>query len=337
MNTQVLPTPREIKQKFCATPAQIALVAETRESIRKILAGHSTKRLLIVGPCSIHDLHAAKEYAQRLQELSLRVKDQFVILMRAYFEKPRTTTGWKGLLYDPHLDGTNDIVEGLYLSRQLLLDLAEMGVPAATEFLDPITPHYFGDLISWGSVGARTASSQIHRQMVSALSIPTGFKNATNGNVDIAINALLSASMAHSFIGLNEDGQAAIIHSAGNRDSHVVLRGAHSGTNYDRESIERVLQRLELMDLPMRLVVDCSHDNCGKNHLLQTSAFRSVIAQIIEGNQRIIGLVIESFLQAGSQPLASKDNLLKQVSITDPCLDWTTTEELILWGAKELS
>ncbi len=335
--SEFLPTPEQVKQRLPTNSAQAAVVIQTREAIRAILAGQSEKRLLVVGPCSIHDLHAAKEYAVRLHDLALRVKDQFVVVMRAFFEKPRTTTGWKGLLYDPHLDGSNDIIEGINLSRQMLLDLAELGVPAATEFLDPVTPLYFGDLVSWGSVGARTTASQIHRQMVSALSIPTGFKNGTNGNVDIAINAILSASMAHAFIGLSEEGQAAIIHSQGNRDSHVVLRGAYTGPNYDSESIDRVLKRLELMDLPKRVMVDCSHDNCGKDHLRQTSVFQSVIQQITSGNHSIIGLALESFLSAGNQPFISKDSLLKQVSITDPCLDWDSTEELIVWGADALS
>ena len=336
-HTELLPSPTQVKIRFPATSAQLSLVADTRTNIRAILSGQSSKRLLVVGPCSIHNLHSAKEYAIRLRDLALQVKDQFVIVMRAYFEKPRTTTGWKGLLYDPHLDGSNDIIEGLYLSRQMLLDLAGLGVPAATEFLDPVTPLYFGDLVSWGSVGARTTASQIHRQMISALPIPTGFKNGTNGNVDIAINAILSASMAHGFIGLSEEGQAAIVHSPGNRDSHVVLRGAHTGPNYDRESIGRTLRRLELMDLPKRVMVDCSHDNCEKNHLLQATVFQSVIEQMVEGNQHIIGLALESFLAAGNQPLLSNNSISKQISITDPCLDWQSTEELILWGAKALA
>lgn len=333
--THPLLSPSDLKHELPNTPAISTFVEESRQAVKNILEGKDPRYLLIVGPCSIHDPQAAKEYAQKIHQLSLTVSDTFLIIMRAYFEKPRTSLGWKGMLYDPYLDGSNDIATGMRWTRQLLLDLAEMQVPTATEFLDPATPSYIGDLISWACIGARTTSSQTHRQVASGLSIPIAFKNSTDGNVDTAINGVLSAASPHTYIGINQQGGAAIVHTKGNPHCHITLRGAECGPNYDPQSINQAIEKLDKANLPKHLLVDCSHDNSNRKHEQQAVVFQSIIHQIMEGNKNIRGALIESHINAGNQPL-DYQNLKHGVSLTDPCLDWSTTESLIKWAHTKL-
>ncbi len=328
-----LPTPQELLRQLPATPSQRDFIEESRDTVRQILEGNDPRLLLIVGPCSIHDITAAKEYATKLRELANSVSDSFFIVMRTYFEKPRTARGWKGLLYDPELNGSHDIASGLNWTRKLLIDLAEMQVPTAAEFLDPAAAYYFGDLISWGCIGARTAASQTHRQMASGLPMPVAFKNSTDGNIDIAINGVLNAISPHTFIGTSPSGQISAIHTSGNTHGHIVLRGGKGRPNYDPQSISYVIERLHESSLLPHLLIDCSHDNSFRQHEQQAQVFQSVIHQIIEGNSNIRGLLLESHLFAGSQSLVSAADTLKYaVSITDSCMDWATTERLIHWG-----
>lgn len=332
--TAQLPSPYALKRELQATLSQKHFIAQTHHEIQQILSGKDPRIILIVGPCSIHDIAAAKEYASRLCQLKEDVSDTFMVIMRVYFEKARTQLGWKGLLYDPYLDGSHDIETGMRWTRQLLLDLTDMQIPAATEFLDPASMHYFGDLISWGCIGARTSESQIHRQMASGLPMPVGFKNSTDGNVDIPINALVAANSSHSYFGMNERGQTSLIRTTGNPNGHVVLRGGANGPNYDPDSVKDTLVRLQQAGLPLRLFIDCSHDNACQNHENQIKVFRDVIQQIHGGNQTIRGILLESHLFSGNQSMSSK--LRFGVSITDPCLDWNSTQELIRWAKREL-
>lgn len=335
--TAPLPAPAELIKNLPIQLAQEHFISQARQEIKKILLGENPRLLLIVGPCSIHDLKAAKEFAQRLKELSEQISDIFYVVMRVYFEKPRTALGWKGLLYDPHLDGSNNITAGLKLTRQLLLDLACMEVPAAAEFLDPLSSCYFGDLISWGCIGARTASSQTHRQMASGLPMPVAFKNSTDGNLDIAINGIIAASEPHTFIGINELGCVSAIHTHGNPDTHIVLRGGESSANYDPQSLSLVADRLKKANLPLRLLIDCSHDNSRRKHEQQCVVFQSCIHQFLDGNKNIRGVILESHLFGGNQQLtANLADLRYAVSLTDPCLDWETTKELIEWGYAKI-
>lgn len=328
-----LPTYLELKSQL-PSDSQHSIVSSFRQTIRDILTEKDTRRLLIVGPCSIHDPLAAIEYASKLKMLSARISDHFFLLMRVYFEKPRTTSGWKGFLYDPYLDNSNDIKTGIKLSRELLLELATMQIPTATEFLDPLTAYYYDDLISWGSIGARTTSSQTHRQLASALTMPIGFKNGVAGNICAAINGVLSASLPHTFMGLSETGKPSVIQTSGNRDAHIVLRGGNTGPNFDADSIKEALYLLNQAKLPLRLLVDCSHQNSKKDPKNQPEVFQSVLDQMIAGNQSIRGLMIESHLNFGKQNLAiGKEKLKYGVSITDGCIDWETTEQMILQGA----
>lgn len=337
MHAQPLPTPHELLQELPASPSQLNFVAETRRDIQQILDGQDNRLLLIVGPCSIHDTTAAKEYATKLRQLTLSVSDTFRIVMRVYFEKPRTTLGWKGVLYDPWLDGSHDIATGMRWTRQLLLDLAEMEVAAATEFLDPTSVNYFGDLVSWGCIGARTTSSQTHRQMASGLPMPVAFKNSIDGNIDTAIHGILNASSPHSLIGMNVHGRISSMRTAGNPYAHIVLRGAKGKPNYDPQSILHALDRLRQSRIPERLLIDCSHDNSYRTAENQVAVFQSVLHQIVEGNNNIRGLLLESHLFAGNQPFtADLTKLQYGVSLTDPCLNWQTTERLILWGHQFL-
>jgi 3-deoxy-7-phosphoheptulonate synthase len=330
---EFLPSPNELKHELPITPQQVEFIDNARSQIVQILNGEDPRILLIVGPCSIHDITAAKEYAIKLRQLIDRLSHTFFILMRVYFEKPRTVLGWKGLLYDPLLDGSYDIETGLHWTRQLLLDLAELQIPAASEFLDPLSPSYFDDLISWACIGARTAESQMHRQMASGLHMPVAFKNSTEGSIEGAVNGILAAASPHSFLGVEENGRLAVKHTLGNPHGHLVLRGGKRKPNYDAHSIAFALESLQKAHLPPRLLVDCSHDNANRNHEQQVHVFQSVMAQRTEGNISIRGVSLESNLYAGSQTL-SGDALMLQygVSLTDPCLDWTTTEQLILWG-----
>lgn len=308
-------------------------VAESRQTIKDILTGVDPRLLLLVGPCSIHDLESSLEYAKRLKRLSESLSNAFFIVMRAYVEKPRSAVGWKGLAFDPHLDGSNDISTGLYLSRQLLLSLAEMEMPAATEFLEPTSGLYFGDLISWGCVGARTTESQLHRQMASGLAMPVAFKNNTSGNIEAAVNGIVAASHPHKFMATNKEGVLTVVNTEGNPWGHLVLRGGSERPNYDVDAIAQAIAILREAELSPTLLVDCSHDNSNKMHEKQPSVFQSVVTQISEGNRHIRGLCLESHLNAGNQSVKGGCADLKYgTSITDACMDWETTQSLLKWG-----
>jgi 3-deoxy-7-phosphoheptulonate synthase len=333
-----LPSPSELWKELPLQEHQKNFIASSRRQIEQILDASDPRLLLIVGPCSIHDIQSAKDYALKLRELSKQVSDNFFVLMRVYFEKPRTTVGWKGLLYDPHLNGSHDISHGLRTARQLLLELAELEIPAASEVLDPISCYYFSDLISWACIGARTSESQIHRQLASALPMPTAFKNSTTGNIEVAVHGVVTASSPHTFLGINAEGKASVIKSEGNPYGHVVLRGGDNKPNYDPDSISKSLDLLKQHRLPPRLIIDCSHDNSMRRHEQQPHVFQSVIHQFLEGEKSLRGLILESHLSAGNQPLTDNLAALKYaVSITDPCLDWDSTEQLILWAHGLLS
>lgn len=329
----LLPSSQELKRQYPLTSSQLSFIEQSRGTIRHILNGEDPRLLLIVGPCSIHDTISAKDFAIQLKSLAAEVASQFLLVMRVYCEKPRTSAGWKGLLYDPFLNGSNQIKTGIQWTRQLLLELAKEQVPAATEFLDPATTFYYDDLISWGSIGARTSSSQIHRQLASGLQMPIGIKNGIAGNLSAAIHGAFSASQSHVYVGLDAKGRPAIIETWGNKDAHIVLRGGESGPNYDSFSIAEALDRLQQLELPQRLIVDCSHQNSGKQAEKQPEVFQSVLQQVAT-NSAIRGLMLESHLYAGNQTLSNGSHKLKYgVSITDPCLDWPSTKQLILNGA----
>ena len=333
-----LQTPAAFRQEFPASPEAVEFVRSARGQIANILDGKDSRLLLAVGPCSIHDIKAAEEYAVRLSSLAKEVSSSFFIVMRTYFEKPRTSVGWKGLLYDPHLNSSDDITTGISHARQLLITLAQMKLPAATEFLDPMTPHYIGDFISWACIGARTAESQIHRQFASALSMPIAFKNSTAGNIDVAINGVLAALSPHTFFGVDDNGSVSIVRSKGNAYAHVMLRGGEKTPNYDPASVRKTLELLHSNQLPQRIMIDCSHDNSFRSHEKQEVVFESVIRQYVNGTKAIRGLAIESHIFGGNQQLnADKSCLQYAVSLTDPCLDWDNTERLIRWGAKMTS
>jgi 3-deoxy-7-phosphoheptulonate synthase len=338
IHNEQIPTPYELKLELPITLKQCLFVNKTREQIIDILEHRDQRHLLIVGPCSVHDVHAALEYAKKLKQLANEISNTFLVVMRVYFEKPRSSVGWKGLLYDPHLDGTHDIAQGLKLTRSLLLDLAEAEIPAAAEFLDPASSSYFGDLISWACIGARTSESQTHRQIASGLAMPVAFKNSTAGKIEVAINGILCASVSHKFIGMNEQGKISIIKTAGNPHCHMTLRGGEDSPNYDPNSISRALKMLHKHNLIPRILIDCSHDNSNRNYEKQSSVFQSIIHQIMEGEKNIRGMIIESNLFAGSQGIPSDLSQLRYaVSLTDACLDWESTERLILWGYEALT
>lgn len=325
--------PNELWELLPLQPNQQCFVAESRQTIKDILTGVDPRLMLLVGPCSIHDIESTLEYAEKLKQLSKSISNAFFVVMRAYVEKPRTATGWKGLAFDPYLDGSNDISTGLHVSRQLLLSLAEMEVPAATEFLEPYSCLYFGDLISWGCVGARTTESQIHRQMASGLPMPVAFKNNTSGNVEAAVNGIVAASHPHKFMAINKEGILSIVNTEGNPWGHLVLRGGTDRPNYDAASIAQAIASLRQSELSPTLFVDCSHDNSCKMHEKQPAVFQSVIHQISEGNRHIRGLCLESHLNAGNQLLTYGCADLKYgTSITDSCMDWETTQALLKWG-----
>lgn len=337
MRKRTLLSPLELKKKLPATPKQQQFVCDSRTQIERILDGLDSRLLFIVGPCSIHDITAAKEYATKLHALSQQISDTCLVVMRAFFEKPRTRNGWKGMLYDPHLNGLLDMPTGLQWARQLLLFLADLGLPAATEFLNPITPNYYEDLISWACIGARTSESQIHRQMASGLTMPVAFKNTTSGNLEAAVNGVVAASSPHGYLGIDENGSVAEIYTNGNRHAHIALRGGEKKPNYDPDSIESALQLLQRAQQPENLIVDCSHDNSNRLLDRQVQAFRSVMQQIVEGNRKIKGFILESHLLGGNQVLGHDSSKLQYaVSITDPCLDWETTEQLLLWAHESL-
>lgn len=331
VETRALPSPAALLAELPKTSAQAEFVARARGEIQRLLFGDDRRFLLIVGPCSIHDLDAGREYARRLAALAKRVADRMLVVMRVYFEKPRTTVGWKGLIMDPHLDGSHDIASGLRLARTFLRDVLDLGLPTATELLDPITPQYIADLVCWSAIGARTAESQTHRQMASGLSMPLGFKNGTDGSVQTAINAIRAAAEAHTFLGINLEGAASAIVTRGNPHCHIVLRGGSAGPNYAPENVADAERRLGKAGLPPAIVIDCSHDNSSKQPERQPEVLRDVLGQIAAGNSSIIGAMLESNLEAGSQPFPQpRDRLRRGVSITDPCIGWDATEALLL-------
>src|SRR5881409_1809438 len=330
--------PRELKAEFPMTERASQTVIEVRAAVKRILRQEDPRLLIIVGPCSIHDLDGAREYAQKLNRLREELAGQLCIVMRVYFEKPRTTIGWKGLINDPRLDGSYDIETGLKKARRLLLNITDAGLPAATEFLDPIVPQYLADLVSWAAIGARTTESQTHREMASGLSMPVGFKNATDGSLQIAIDAMTSARAPHSFLGIDQDGVTSIIRTTGNLHGHVVLRGGRLQTNYDPESISTAVATLRKAGLPSMLMVDCSHANSGKQHARQEEVWRSVIQQRIGGNRTLIGLMVESYLEEGNQPIPKRVAELRHgVSITDACVGWEATERMLRHGHEVMS
>ena len=312
-------------------------VVDGRNTIISILKRIDPRLLVVVGPCSIHDPKAALEYARRLKALQADLAENFHIVMRVYFEKPRTTIGWKGLIYDPHLNGSDDIATGLERARELLLAITGLGLPAATEFLDPVVPQYIADLVSWAAIGARTTESQTHRQLASGLSMPVGFKNGTDGSLQIAIDAMRSAMSPHSFLGIDQEGVTSIVRTTGNPDGHIVLRGGRLHPNYDAESIREAAESLKKSGLPETLMVDCSHANSSKQHARQEEVWHSLIEQRKNGTHAITGVMIESNLFEGSQPIQPDLAALQYgVSITDACLGWEVTERMLRWGHEEL-
>jgi 3-deoxy-7-phosphoheptulonate synthase len=325
-----LVTPRTVKESAPASPLVLKQVLEHRKTICQILHGQDPRLLVIVGPCSIHDPISALDYARRLAALAEELSDRLFIVMRVYFEKPRTTIGWKGLVSDPHLNDSGDMAQGIVLARQLLLDVAALRLPAATEFLDPIVPQYIADLISWSAIGARTTESQTHREMASGLSMPVGFKNGTDGTIQTAIDAMRSSRVPHSFLGIDYDGMTSIVKTMGNEESHLVLRGGRHGTNYHPHQITETIRQLEAAQVPTAMIVDCSHANSGKDPTGQQLVWESLLAQRKAGCREIIGAMIESYLEQGQQELPADLSQLKYgISITDPCLDWETTEKLL--------
>ncbi len=327
---KALPSPRAIKTKLPITDQAGALVVETREAIRRILHGTDRDRLVvIVGPCSIHDPDAAYEYADRLKVTAEALRDRLLIVMRTYFEKPRTTIGWKGLINDPHLDGTCDIAAGMELARTILLEINRRGLPCATELLDPISPQYIADLISWTAIGARTTESQTHREMASGVSMPVGFKNGTEGSLQVAVNAMISARAPHHFVGINADGQTSIIKTLGNPDRHIVLRGGGGKTNYDAEHVAKAEAAVAGEGIARPIMIDCSHDNASKDHRRQALVAREVVRQFQEGRSSIMGLMLESNLCPGKQTWQQGKALAHGVSITDACLGWEETDQLL--------
>ncbi|WP_456297351.1 3-deoxy-7-phosphoheptulonate synthase [Vibrio sp. AK197] len=332
LRTQALgpmPTPAELGSLHPITDDVAERIAHSRQQVEEILTGNNNRLLVIVGPCSVHDTDAALDYAQRLANLQTRYKDELFIVMRTYFEKPRTVVGWKGLITDPNLDGSYALENGLSKARKLLLDVNKLGLATATEFLDMITGQYIADLITWGAIGARTTESQIHREMASALSCPVGFKNGTNGNVKIAIDAIRAAQASHYFYSPDKNGRMTVYRTSGNPYGHVILRGGANGPNYDAQSVEQACQQLAEFNLPQRLVVDFSHANCEKQHRKQLDVAKTICEQIISGKNQVAGIMAESFIKEGNQSMADLNNLEYGKSITDPCLSWDDTETML--------
>jgi 3-deoxy-7-phosphoheptulonate synthase len=324
-----LETPNGLRQKLPVTEAAANLVAGSRHNIAGVLEGWDRRLLVIVGPCSIHDPEAALDYAERLAPVRERLGEELLICMRVYFEKPRTTIGWKGLINDPHLDGSCDVPTGLFLARQLLLDLAQRGVPAATETLDPVSAQYFSDVISWTAIGARTTESQIHREMASGLSMPVGFKNGTDGGLTIVVDAMQAARAPHSFVGIDGAGQVSVVRTTGNQHCHAVLRGGSSGPNYGAASVRAAADKLTAAGLNPRVLIDCSHANSGKQHHNQPKVLADVAEQLAAGSEHVLGVMLESHLVAGRQDLEPGRPLTYGQSITDACIDFDTTVGLL--------
>lgn len=337
LTTTPLTPPRQLKAELPVTDAAHRTVLEGRDAVRNILRGTDDRLLVIVGPCSIHDVEAARDYARRLAALKHELADRLFVVMRVYFEKPRTTVGWKGLINDPHLDGSFDIQRGVHMARKLLLDINALGLAAGTEMLDPITPQYIDDLVSWASIGARTTESQTHRQMASGLSMPVGFKNATDGNLQIAIDAMTSARSSHHFLGIDDEGQTCIVTTRGNDVGHVILRGGHDKPNYHPDNVDAAAGQLKDAGLDPVLMVDCSHANSNKKYERQEVVWNSLIEQRLAGSRAIIGAMLESNLEAGKQAIPEdKSQLTYGVSVTDACMDWEKTEQLLREGHRRL-
>ena len=335
LSQHTLLPPTQLHDDIPVSAQATRTVSEARRTLAAILSGRDQRLFVVVGPCSIHDPAAAMEYARKLKALADELKEQLFIVMRVYFEKPRTTVGWKGLINDPRMDDSFRIDEGLHVARRLLVDLNEMGLPCGTEALDPITPHYLGDLIAWSAIGARTTESQTHRELASGLSSPVGFKNGTDGNLDVAMNAMLSAAQPHAFLGINGDGQVAVTQTRGNAFGHLILRGG-TVPNYDSVAVSEAENALQTSKLPVNIVVDCSHANSRKNHALQTLVLKDVVHQIADGNRSIKGVMLESNLFEGNQKLGQPQHLRYGVSITDACLGWDTTAEALREAAARL-
>jgi len=337
-SNEVILTPAEMNKLLPLSKNNEKLVLSHRSILENILSGKDKRLFIIVGPCSIHDINAAKEYAERLKILADKVSDTLFLVMRVYFEKPRTTTGWKGLINDPYLNGSFDIVNGLKQARKLMIDLVDMGLPIATEALDPISPQYLADLVSWSAIGARTTESQTHREMASGLSSPVGFKNGTDGSLQVAIDALQAVSSPHRFLGINRQGQVAVVRTKGNAFGHVVLRGGGGKPNYDTSTVENCEKRLMEKKLSPNIIVDCSHENSNKKPENQEMVFKHCVDQRLQGKQSIVGMMLESNLNWGNQKIPDDLSDLKYgVSITDACIDWDTTERIILENAEQLS
>ena len=336
-NYHVLLTPQEVKSKLPLTSAAEANVLQYRQQLRDILDFRDRRKFIVIGPCSIHNTELALEYSQRLKQLYDKVADKLLLIMRVYFEKPRTTVGWKGLINDPDMDDSFHIEKGILTARDLLLKINELGLPAGTEALDPIIPQYISELIAWSAIGARTAESQTHREMSSGLSMPVGFKNGTDGNIKVALNALHSAKSPHHFLGLNQQGQVSIVQTNGNNYGHVILRGGGGKPNYDRENIKLAEEKLKKADLPPRIVIDCSHGNSNKDYRLQAGVLENVVQQIAEGNTSILGMMLESNLNEGNQKIPTNlEDLKHGVSVTDGCIGWEETEKIILTAYEKL-
>jgi len=330
-------SPSDLKQFFPLSEKAAQFVAASRQQVLDIIHQRDRRLMVVVGPCSIHDPRAAIDYAERLAKLHQELSEDLLLVMRVYFEKPRTTIGWKGLINDPDLNGTHQISKGLGVARRLLSSITDLELPVAGEMLDPITPHYLADLVSWGAIGARTTESQTHREMSSGLSFPIGFKNGTDGNLQIALDAMAAARHSHSFLGINNEGRSSIVHTIGNPDTHIVLRGGNDKPNYSAEDIARVEELLTRNDLNQAIMVDCSHANSRKNHDLQEQVLLDVIDQIKNGNRSICALMIESNIHAGNQPMKQTLSELQYgVSITDKCVDWDTTERMLRHAAQQL-
>lgn len=337
VSQEVLITPADIKERLPLSDRARESVLVGRETIHNILDRKDHRLMVVIGPCSIHNVEEAKDYARRLKKLADEVADTLYVVMRVYFEKPRTTVGWKGLINDPYLNDSFKIEEGLQIGRQLLIDIAELGLPTATEALDPISPQYLQDLVSWSAIGARTTESQTHRELASGLSSAVGFKNGTDGGLTVAINALQSVSNPHRFLGINFDGRVSIIHTKGNPYGHIVLRGGNDKPNYDSVSVAMAEQELQKAGISTNIMVDCSHANSNKNHQLQPLVMDNVVNQILEGNQSIIGLMVESNLNEGNQAISDDLSALKYgVSVTDACIDWETTEKSLRSAREKL-
>lgn len=337
VSLDLIPTPEQIKAELPVDVDAARTVLASREAIRKILDRQDPRVFVVVGPCSIHDVTAAREYADRLRSLAGEVEETMLLVMRVYFEKPRTTVGWKGLINDPFMDDSFKVEGGLRMARELLSYLSQIGLPAGTEALDPIMPQYLSDLVTWIAIGARTVESQTHRELASGLSTPVGFKNGTDGSLEVALNAMKSAAQPHHFLGINQKGQSAVVHTGGNRYGHLVLRGGGGQHNYDSVSIALCENQLNEAGLPTNLVVDCSHGNSNKDPALQKLVFADCINQIVEGNRSIVGLMLESNLNWGNQPIPDDLSTLQYgVSVTDACIDWQTTEDIVYTAHRAL-